>query len=85
MSSSTVQRRVTALEEQMVKKEDTIIQSVLSHFAENELITLINLVDKTGGDGSLLNNEDWMLAELTPQEVEVRNRYATLWYEMGGW
>jgi hypothetical protein len=85
MPSRALQQRVKALEEKQHEREDAIIQSVFDQMADDELAALISLVDKTDGDGSLLNNEDWMLAELTPQEVEVRNRYAALWYEMGGW
>jgi uncharacterized membrane protein len=73
------------LEEQLLEKEDAIIQRVLSQLADAELKALISLVAKTGGNGALLNNDAWMLAELTPDELEVRHRYTEQWYEMGGW
>jgi hypothetical protein len=85
MPNKALQQRLSVLEEQLVEKEDAIIQSVLSQLADAELEALISLVDKTGGNGALLNDEAWMLAELTSQEIEVRNRYTEQWYEMGGW
>ncbi len=78
-------RRLSVLEEQLLEKEDAIIQRVLSQLADAELKALISLVAKTGGNGALLNNDAWMLAELTPDELEVRHRYTEQWYEMGGW
>ncbi len=78
-------RRLSVLEERLLEKEDAIIQRVLSRLTGAEIESLIRLMDKAGGNGALLNNDTWMLAELTPDELEVRNRYTVLWYEMGGW
>ncbi len=84
MPSNTL-RRIVALEDKRTEKEDTLIRAILDHMSPDELMGLVSLVDKTGGNGAMLNNDVWMLAELTPHEIEVRNRYAKLWNEMGGW
>jgi hypothetical protein len=78
MPNKGVHQRLAELK----RRQEALTHSVWEHLAETDKDALISMVDKTGGNRALLNDEAWMVVELTPQEIAARNRYVDLWNQI---